>query len=154
MSRPSQPWSYERVLSKCVEEGNCQLWQGSVDGGGYPQARVNGKVTRLARWVLADKLGRPLLTGKVAALKCGNANCLSKTHLSEKTVSQAMKKALTNKVASPTEIANRRAALVERGGTVLNMEKAREIRLRPESGAKLEAEYGCHRDTINAARLR
>lgn len=152
MSCPAKPWTYERVLSRCIEEGDCQLWQGSVDGGGYAQARIDGKIARVARWVLEDMLGRPIRPKRVATPKCGNRNCCSKLCLSEATVSKVMKKVLANKIPSPTEVANRRAALIRQGRTVLTMEKARELRSRTESGAKLEAEFGCHRDTINKAR--
>lgn len=143
-------WTYEVVRDRCVEEGNCLLWAQSVNNCGYPQARIDGEVTQVARWVLEQSLGRPIKPKHFASPRCRNKLCCSMGCLREMPRGQLLSEAYAagrrNTVA---EKARRRANAVLRGMAILDMDKARVIRARfSERTDDLAAEFGVHPDTI------
>jgi hypothetical protein len=67
----------QSLQSRCLEVGECWIWQGGTDAQGRPQTRHNGKVLyvrRLAR-ELAD--GKPMPRRLQAAAHCGDHLCVS-----------------------------------------------------------------------------
>ena len=74
-------------------EGECQVWSGAHNGpkrDNRPFAMRHGKMIYVAREILAEKLGRPLLPGMKAChiLECPNKSCVRPEHLFECTNSQ------------------------------------------------------------------
>ena len=66
--------------SRCIEEGDCWIWQGACDGHGKPQVRHLGKTVYVRRLMRELKDGRRIPTGKVVACKCGMDKCVSPAH--------------------------------------------------------------------------
>ncbi len=67
----------QSLQSRCLEIGECWIWQGGIDAQGRPQTRHGGKVVyvrRLAR-ELAD--GKPMPRRLQAAAHCGDHLCVS-----------------------------------------------------------------------------
>lgn len=140
----SKGLTLESALSRCVEEGNCLIWSQGTNADDRPMAYINGRMVGVQRWVLEQYLGRELRTGYCCSPRCGNTRCLSRLCLTEVTKSEAMKrhyKRTPSKSVSKSQ--GLREALMNRGWTVLDMEKARAIRARrDEGGEKLAAEFG------------
>ena len=67
----------ESLKSRCIEEGNCWIWQGACDGHGRPQTRHDGRVWYVRRLVRTLVDGKPVPADRSAACKCGNAGCVS-----------------------------------------------------------------------------
>lgn len=67
----------EMIRTRCVEDGQCWLWQGGCDGHGRPQIRHDGVVVytrRLARQ-LSD--GKPVPPDMRVPNACGRKTCVS-----------------------------------------------------------------------------
>lgn len=73
-----KPELMERILSKCIEDGDCLVWQGSSAYGKHPQMSVDGKCVPVRRLMHEHKFGK-LPPGKVAAHVCETRNCICHT---------------------------------------------------------------------------
>jgi hypothetical protein len=70
----------KRMWVDHVEIGDpqeCWRWHGSLDGRGYPQANVGGKIQRVHR-LLTELMGS---TPRYAHHSCGNRACVNPGHL-------------------------------------------------------------------------
>ncbi len=67
----------ESLHARCVEEGDCLLWQGGCDGHGRPQCRHGGKTCYVRRVMRELVDGKPVPTGRVVPASCGNRLCVS-----------------------------------------------------------------------------
>jgi hypothetical protein len=84
------------IMSRSTRVRDCQIWTGAMtqrgneigggagNGSGYPMAKWRGKVTKMNRAVLADKLGidiEALPSEIIAAPACTNHACLNPDHI-------------------------------------------------------------------------
>lgn len=129
------------ALSRCTEDGGCWLWQQACTNTGYPQASIDGKSTLVRRWVLEQKLGRPIRHGHTAAALCGCRTCISPDCLVERSFSKTNKLAWASGAQHHTQaridarIANADKSLYP---VVMSLAKARELRNRFYAGESLE----------------
>lgn len=77
MSRPVIYRTIEEIHAKCLEEGECWVWQGACDGHGRPQIRHAGKVMPVRRVVAGLRQGKEVASYLVVAAKCQNMMCVS-----------------------------------------------------------------------------
>ena len=59
--------------------GDCWIWDRSLDSNGYPTVGYNGKIKRISRLVLIYLYGEQ--PGKVVRHVCDNKNCISPYHI-------------------------------------------------------------------------
>lgn len=71
----------------------CKLVHKFLDKDGYALKKVDGKVKRLARLVLEEKLGRPIQDGYKACHSCDARNCIEPEHIWEGTQGQNVRDA-------------------------------------------------------------
>jgi hypothetical protein len=131
-----------RVLSFCCEDGECLIWNGGTDSGHVPQMRWDGRVQSVRRLLLQEK-GQNL-KGKYATVNCGNPLCVAQGHLTVLTRKQLSKRSA--KVTKYHERVTRRIAISKarrEKGTVLDMQKAREIRASGLTSRQAAKEFGC-----------
>ena len=73
--------SYEDFIeSNTTKEGECLLWNGFVDLGGYARGRLFGKSYQVHRLVFTRTHGN-IDKGLCVRQTCGNKNCVSNAHL-------------------------------------------------------------------------
>lgn len=71
----------ERVLSNCIEDGDCLVWQGLVSyQTGMPIMRHGGTRNAMVRRVVWRERHGEIPAGKVIAVTCGNKRCLEDKH--------------------------------------------------------------------------
>jgi hypothetical protein len=68
-----------------VDSKGCWNCTSHCLNGGYPMFRRNGQRVRLSRWVLQEKLGRPIKEGLLACHRCNNTTCVNPDHIYEGT---------------------------------------------------------------------
>jgi hypothetical protein len=69
----------EKVMSRCVEIGNCLVWTGALNSDGYPRAGIDGNSNiKLHRYVCSHYHN---IEGKVVRHTCDNPVCLNPEHL-------------------------------------------------------------------------
>ena len=139
----------EQILSRCDEEGDCLLWTGATING-YPQARIGDKGGQmLRRYIFTELMGNELPLGRVVSSTCENRLCCAPQHLFSMTYSKRLRLAYKRGSRNQTTEYLKRRETRRDQGTVLDMEKARQIRARAgESNAVLAAEFGVHAKTI------
>lgn len=75
--KPMLTHTVQSLQARCVEFGNCWLWQGGTDSKGRPQTRHAGKVHYVRRLVRSLTDGAPLPVHLQAAATCGTTLCVS-----------------------------------------------------------------------------
>lgn len=144
----------ETLYQHTTEEGDCMLWNHSLNSDGYPQARIDGDTVNVRQWVFAQT-GKTKKAGWCLSTRCGNKDCVNPEHLMQITRSSANVAAYkTGRRNVATERATRRATAAKIGGVwapKLTIEQAREIRALLSSGitqTELAKRYGVSRSTI------
>ena len=117
--------------------GDCLVWTRAVTWKGY--AIVGHNSRRLARVVLAKKLGRPIQKGCQACHTCDEPACVEPSHLYEG----------TNKENSLDRSVRGRHGLAK-----LTEDQVREIRFSTEKGIVLSKRYGVDPASISRVRNR
>lgn len=157
---PEGAYLLARIRARCVEEGDCLIWQGCISSssnasrGGYPIIKVGygqpcKTVRRAIVEVAGDKNGnRDLKPRQPVETTCGERLCVAQEHLVVSTpVKVGKRMAKAGKLSSLARSA--KIAASKRATGKLTMEQALEIRFSDESGPVLAERYGVHRSQIN-----
>jgi len=141
----------DNVRHYCEPCGDCMLWKLGTNGRGYPLACINGKPTNVRRYLVQLKYGKALPKGTIAVSThgCTDPRCL--LHIGRGNRSDLLKRMYSEgRRSSVGEYLSRQRAAIKQGRTVLDLEKAREIRLRSHIPSRVLAiEYGVNRTTID-----
>lgn len=65
------------IRSRCIEDGQCWLWQGGCDGHGRPQIRHEGVVVYTRRLARQLRDGKPVPAHLRVPNACGRKTCVS-----------------------------------------------------------------------------
>jgi hypothetical protein len=137
----------------CDEEGDCLLWKLSAKKGAHPQARLDGKVQLVGRYVYTVLMGRQLANGHRVSPKCGNPLCIAPGCLQQQTYSTILKRSYaTGKRSRINEYAARVQRAKDQGWVKLTLADVQAIRLSDEPHTVLAERYDVHRKTIADAR--
>lgn len=138
----------EEIKTRCIEEGECWIWQGAVNADGYPLV-TREHVTMLARRVVATLAGKPPAPGQPVICSCRDRLCLNPEHLAlstKKKVQRATAKTVDYK--NPARLAKLSASSRSRASVKLSPEAAEEIRYSSDSSPILAKKYGVHPSLI------
>jgi hypothetical protein len=141
------------VQDRCIEEGECWIWQQSANGG-RPQMQVPGTRRRTAvRRALWLELRNPDLASKAwVTTKCETPGCVNPEHLCLTTNAKAQKKAgeqgKFSTLARRAKVAASKQASVSR----LTLEDVVAIRASDEILRVLAERYGVAKNTVWAIR--
>lgn len=151
MSKPLTQHTVDSLKARCVEEGDCWLWEGYV-ANKTPQVftRVDGKRSMVS----VRKLLRELTTGQPQPVghygnTCGNYLCVCPEHTLWKGENAHMRYMAKKRTVSPMLASKLRRIKVESGRAKLDESKAQEIRMSSESGPVLAERYGISRHMVN-----
>jgi hypothetical protein len=152
-------WTLKTVQDRCIEDGECWIWQQGVNSKGYPQACINGKGGLIVRrFVYENLMGRNLRKGFVVSSRCNNRLCCSPDCLVQKTRSEVLEGSYARGVRSVESEYMARVLRHMRDKTFhvrLDFDKAREIRARLAQGettAALSKEFGVGQSAIRDIR--
>jgi hypothetical protein len=143
--------TFEDVLARCDEVGECNLWRLALSNAksGQPVARINGEMTYIRAFVFALS-GRKRIPGRELSPACGEKRCV--TCIAQVTRSQIVAKSMSKRAQSPLG----RIALREKARKVgiakLSAEIAAEIRSSDEGSLVLSERYGVNISSINRVR--
>ena len=138
------------IKARTEEVGDCWIWQQGATNG-YPQMKVQGRCCKLVRRMVVEIEGRPAEPRQPVVVTCGEALCVNPAHLKATSASDAAKRA-AKKGAWQGKARAAKIAKTRRRSNVnkkLDIDKAREIRMSPESGPVLAARYGVDRSLIS-----
>lgn len=137
----------QHVHDRCIEEGDCLLWQGTTTSNRYPAATVNAKRVLLSRWVL-KQAGRTFGANQVATATCGNRLCLNPEHLEIITRATSVRRSYVNR---RHDYPSRLRSAISNGTAKLDWDKVRAIRALPEEQRKpdeIAVRYGISRRAV------
>jgi hypothetical protein len=80
-----------RIRLRCVECGDCLLWQGWTDKGGRPMVRIGGRALYLRRLLFLE--GGELPEGHRVTMTCESKTCVNRKHMTAMTASEISLKA-------------------------------------------------------------
>lgn len=69
-----------RIFSRLVEEGDCCVWPGATQHGGYGEINIDHKIWRVHCYVWV-RLNGPIPKGMDVCHRCDNPPCASPSHL-------------------------------------------------------------------------
>jgi hypothetical protein len=75
-----RPTIAERLERHTRQEGECRVWTGARDGGGYGKIKVDGSFLRVHRLVWVETNG-PIPAGLFVCHKCDVPTCINPAHL-------------------------------------------------------------------------
>lgn len=134
----------QRLLSRCTECGDCQLWTGPTHDGApriYP--RVGSMSLRRRVWELREG---PIPAGMQVVTSCDRPLCIA--HLALKTHAQVLTETMKRPdVAARKAVATRRARRAT--APKLNMEMARAIRASTKRQIDIAAEFGIAQSLVS-----
>ena len=145
----NKPHTVATLLAKCIEEGDCLLWQGRVSHHGVPMVRHAGQHTsvRRAMWQLQ---GRAPLGRQVVSNVCGNPLCCAPDHLRSMLQSELMRRRNRAGKGEMLRIARMTAAI--RAKAKIDMATANAIRISDRPAAELAREAGLSVGMVNQIR--
>lgn len=73
-----------RVLARCIEEGDCLVWQGAMNNGTSPVLSFGNRVYAVRR-VMWVGMGKKLDPKRHICSGCGNPACVTPEHAIQKT---------------------------------------------------------------------
>jgi hypothetical protein len=134
-------FSMKYVEDRCRMDGDCWIWDRSVNTGGYPQATLNGvRGQMVRRHVLQFKLGRSIRKNCCVLDRCDNRLCVNPEHLYEGKQSKALELSYARGARSTVnEYFARVARAREAGFAKLDFEKARALRDRMHAGETIQS---------------
>ncbi len=138
------------IHDRCHEVGDCWIWQGCASPG-YPLVKINGRGAVLVRRLVCELDGRPPAPRQPVASRCNEKLCCNPAHLFPSSI-QAIAKAAAKRGAFSGADRAAKIAATKRAAGKLTMEKAREIRMRPEPAPVLAPIYGVDKSLINKVR--
>ena len=68
-------------LEQAVREGECLILDSRTYGRKYPVARIDGKQTRISRFLVSKREGRELLSSEIVRHLCHRPACINEKHL-------------------------------------------------------------------------
>jgi hypothetical protein len=73
---------FERIRHKCIEDGDCLMWQGSMQSqNGSPFVYTEGRNRAPIRKLLWEESGKKIKDGHRIGVVCRNARCVAPEHL-------------------------------------------------------------------------
>lgn len=139
----------EEVKARCIEEGECWIWQGAVASKKYPAFKPANDGETLVRRLVLRLDGRPVPPKKLAVCTCGEPLCVFPGHQAHSTYSARMKKAAKDHPVSYLRRGAKASAWMrENGPGKLTMEQVREIRASDKPRAVLAQQYKVGRSFI------
>jgi hypothetical protein len=116
---------FERVYPE--PNSGCWIFEGDTSHGGYPRAKIDGRIRRVHRHSLEMKVGRKLQRDELACHSCDVRSCCNQDHLFVG----------TNLDNVRDKVAKGRAAPPPTGKRKLTAERARVIRAARAGGASV-----------------
>ncbi|GKS85836.1 hypothetical protein AVMA1855_16810 [Acidovorax sp. SUPP1855] len=136
----------EQLHARCIEDGDCLLWQGGLSkSAGHPKFN-----NRSARRLVYELAHGPIPAGRNITVTCDCISCLNPEHLALTTKAEASRKAnACPSVRAKKSVASAKAS---RPKGKLTIEIAREIRASTGTCDELAAVYSVDRTLISKVR--
>ncbi len=139
----------DRVRMRCIEDADCWVWQGAVQGKSMPLMNNGGNIMAVRRALFLDLHGE-VQKGCEVVGTCETRLCVNPEHIGQITVKTRRRLLAQKRNLQPVS-----AALIAKNRKLhakLDLEKVRHIRACDERSDVLAELYGVSRTRINQVR--
>lgn len=143
----------ERVKEKCIEDGDCWIWQGMWISHA-PRMWSEDKYVAV-RELLMRELGRLRLNAKFFGTTCGDSRCVCPDHVAQRTKSEHLSfRGKLGASGASLQIRSARCATTQRAAVgKITLEEARNIRMSDKTIRELAEEHGIAKETVRRIRV-
>lgn len=135
----------DRIRARCVEEGECLLWQGTLAAGCAPSIRHDGDTVSIRRWLWVQMGKKLTANGGAIKAKCRNPRCVAEGCL----IAGKRGPDVGRKHRPSTKL---KAAALIRARSSLTLADVQEIRLSDAPTRELAERFGKAMNHIQAIR--
>lgn len=136
----------DRIRHKCLEDGDCLIWQGDKSVDGVPRYYIDRKRKNLRHLLWVEKNGREPDAGKRVGVRCKRAGCVAEDHLVARSRQQELKGV---KRTPDTKI---RIALAKRKSSKYSDEFVQMVREMAGNHLEIAKQLGMHYQTVQRIR--
>lgn len=142
----------ERIQSKCIEDGDCWIWQGQFISHA-PRIWKGDKYVSVRQEVVTF-LGKLRPEAEYFGTTCRNPMCVCPDHIAQRTKAEQLQmRARLGSTGTSLQMRSRRAAETMRAKVgKVTQEQAREIRVADRTLKDLSEEYGIAMETVRRIR--
>ena len=140
----------ERIHSRCIEEGECWIWQGCCSSHERPQMRHNGKTEYVRHLAYEEHRGAKAQKGRRVTTTCETPRCVCPEHMTAMKVSDHNRRVSANSPNRAARVLKMTAA--KRSASKLTMEQVKEIRESAGTLVEIAAKYGLHYSSVGNIR--
>lgn len=144
------PLDIDLIHSKCVEEGDCWLWQGALHCGA-PVMRDGNRVVNVRRWI-AEHVKGLAIEGKLASPHCGNGKCCAPEHVDVVTRRTVQRRTTKRTQFQQRVTRNEKVALAARARSPVDQAMVDAIRASDMPGRALADQLGLAHSTVQHIR--
>jgi hypothetical protein len=137
----------ENLKARCLECGDCHLWQGSTNGAGHPKLQHTS--TRRVVWSLSS--GQKVPAGRLVTVTCGKVTCVNPDHLALTSKADVSKKTNARWDVKLRRSASSARANREKLGKI-TMVIARQIRASEVTGKQLAIDLNVSESLVSMVR--
>jgi len=143
----------DQIKSKCVEEGECWIWNAAISAEGYPIMKRYGCPCVLVRRVSIAIDGRPPAARQPVVSTCGQKLCVNPNHLSRSSWKKVGKRAAENKSFSGIVRCSKIAMAARVGKSAkITAEIAQEIRESAGTHREISQRFGISKSLVTKIR--
>lgn len=84
----------ETIAARCIEEGDCMLWDGAIANPSKPVLQDGRKVVAVRRYIFTELLGKKVKPRHLVSFTCDNDLCVHEDHIDQMTRSEMLKRAV------------------------------------------------------------
>lgn len=141
----------ERIRARCVEEGECWIWQGATVSG-HPIMKPKGRSCTTVRRLVAEAKGTPPEHRQPVVPACGEPLCVNPEHIKLTTV-RAVARAAAKRGAYSNPLRHARIAKTRRERhSKLTWEQVRAVRASEEPARVWAERLGVNKSLIHRIR--
>lgn len=144
-------WTLDLLRARCIEDGDCLIWPLAATRG-QPRVSMGGRTIYLRRWVLEQRLRRPLRRDESVTTTCMTPMCCAAGHLRATTRAEITARSYRDGSRCPARDYRMGVACAMRNSAKLDAAKAAAIRADERGARAVAAEYGVSPQTVYAIR--
>jgi hypothetical protein len=143
------PITMELVREKCIEDGDCLIWQAAKSPSGAPYMKVHGYGSMpVRRWIAGNVLGLQI-DGRMASTICGNSACVEPEHVEMKTRSKMQRDAVKRTQYHLNPVRNQKLYKAAAARSPYSKETVEKIRAAEGSQRSIARDFGVSFAMVN-----
>lgn len=82
------------IAERCIEEGDCLLWQGATSTPAKPVLQMGRKLIPVRRYIFTELMGKKITGKNVVSFTCQNELCVHEDHIAQMSRSEVIRRSV------------------------------------------------------------